>query len=100
MTSLLGRLLGTRGTAGTHLTFTVYTRAQCCCCHKAIDLLADRQKRYGFRIEEVDIDGDPELVAKFGTEVPVVSLGGKLRFRGVVNPVLLDRLIEAEIRRG
>src|SRR3982751_4206148 len=97
MTSLLSRILRPRPKAG-HLTFTVYTRAQCCCCHKAIDLLREQQRRHGFRMEEVDIDSDPELVAKYGTEVPVVSLGGKVRFRGVVNPALLDRLLAAESR--
>jgi glutaredoxin len=81
-----------------HLTFTVYTRAQCCCCHKAIDVLKDYQRRYGFQIEEVDIDSDPDLVAKYDTEVPVVAVGGKVRFRGVVSPALLDRLLLAESR--
>ena len=58
MTSLLTRLLR-RSPRAEHLTFTVYTRAQCCCCHKALDLLRDHQARWGFAIEEVDIDGDP-----------------------------------------
>ena len=79
-----------------HLTFTVYSRAQCCCCHKALDLLRDYQASYGFQIEEVDIDVDPNLTAKYNTEVPVVAVGGKVRFRGVVNPVLLERLLAAE----
>ena len=77
------------------LRVTVYTRAQCCCCHKAIDLLRDYQARHGFAIEEVDVDSDPELAAKHGLSVPVVAFDGKVRFKGVVNPVLLDRLIAA-----
>ncbi len=98
MTSLLSRIFPPRRKAG-HLTFTVYTRKQCCCCHKAIDLLRERQRRHGFRIEEVDIDADPELVARYDTEVPVVAVGGKVRFRGVVNQALLERLLLAESRR-
>ena len=97
MTTLLTRLLR-RSLRAEHLTFVVYTRAQCCCCHKALDLLRDYQSRWGFAIEEVDIDGDPELVAKYNTEVPVVVVGGKVRFRGVVNPALLERLLTAESR--
>ena len=65
---------------------TVYTRVQCCCCHKALDLLKDFQRGHGFQITEVDIDADAELVAKYGNEVPVVAVNGKVRFRGVVNP--------------
>jgi glutaredoxin len=97
MTSLLTRLLPPQPRAE-HLTFTVFTRAQCCCCHKALDLLREQQPRWGFAIDEVDVDGDPELVAKYDTEVPVVAVNGKVRFRGVVNPALLDRLLTGESR--
>ncbi len=95
MNSLLSRIFGSKARA-THLTFTVYTRAQCCCCHKALDLLRDHQRRHGFQIAEVDIDDDPALVARYNTEVPVVTVNGKVRFRGVVNPALLERLLAAE----
>src|SRR5271166_5612336 len=95
MTSLLARIFRPR-TRSEHLTFTVYTRVQCCCCHKALDLLKDYQRGYGFRIAKVDIDADPELAAKYGDEVPVVAVDGKVRFRGVVNPALLERLLTAE----
>jgi len=97
MASLLARLWR-RSPRAEHLTFTLYTRAQCCCCHKALDVLKEAQGRFGFAIEEVDIDGDPDLVARYDTEVPVVSLSGKVRFRGVVNPALLGRLLLAESR--
>ena len=97
MTSLLTRLLG-RSRRTEHLTFTVYSRAQCGCCHKALDLLRAYQRRFRFAIEEVDIDGDPELVARYDTEVPVVAVNGKVRFRGIVNRALLDRLLLAEGR--
>ncbi|MFI5460603.1 MAG: glutaredoxin family protein [Isosphaerales bacterium] len=97
MTSLLARLLHRAPRAG-HLTFTVYTRAQCGCCHKALDLLKNAQKRHRFLIEEVDVDGDPALAAKYGTAVPVVAVNGKIRFRGVVSPSLLNRLLLAEGR--
>ena len=82
-----------------HLTVTVYTRAQCCCCHKAIDLLNDYRRTHRFRVHEVDVDSDPGLVARYGTDVPVVAVDGKVRFKGVVNPVLFERLLVAESRR-
>ena len=98
MTSLLTNIFR-RPSRAEHLAFTVYTRAQCCCCHNALDVLKDAQQRFGFTIEEVDVDGDPNLVARFDTEVPVVELNGKVRFRGVVNPALLDRLLLAESQK-
>jgi len=93
--NLLSRFFSPRLKAD-HLRFTVYTRAQCCCCHKAIDLLEEYRQQYGFALETVDIDADPELAAKYNTEVPVVEVNGKVRFRGVVNPTLLERLLRAE----
>jgi hypothetical protein len=61
-----------------------------------MELLKDAQRRHGFTIDEVDIDTDPELVARYNTEVPVVAVNGKVRFRGVVSPSLLERLLMAE----
>jgi glutaredoxin len=99
MLTLLSRVFRTpRRLSTSRLKFTVYTRAQCCCCHKALELLEEFQKRYGFRIEVVDIDADPELRKVYDTEVPVVAIEGKVRFRGVVNRALLARLLTAELR--
>jgi glutaredoxin len=81
-----------------HLEVTVYTREQCCCCHKALDLLREYQPAHRFTIETVDVDTDPTLIARYGHEVPVVAVGGKVRFRGVVNPALFERLLVAESR--
>ena len=63
-------------------------------------VLKEAQRRFGFTIDEVDIDHDPDLVAKYNTEVPVVTVNGKVRFRGVVNPALLERLLVAESRES
>lgn len=71
----------------------VYTRVECHLCEEAIAILAEYQ-RWLPRTKEVDIDTDPELVAKYGTCVPVVMCDGKVRFRGRISPVLLQRLIE------
>ncbi len=99
MTTLLRRLLRRSDMPkAAHLRFTVYSRAACGCCDKAMKVLKDAQRRFGFTIDLVDIDRDPELVAKYNTEVPVVTVNGKVRFRGVVSPALLERLLIAESR--
>lgn len=97
MTTLLTRFLSRRPRAA-GLTLTVYTRAGCCCCHKALELLQEHRSKWGYDIEEVNVDSDPDLAARYGAEIPVVRLGGKVRFRGKVNPALLDRLLTAEVR--
>lgn len=97
MLSLLSRWAGRKARLDlSHLEVTVYTRAQCCCCHKAEELLREYQDRHRFKLHTVDIDTDPALVAAYGTEVPVVAVGGKVRFKGAVNPVLFERLLVAE----
>ena len=73
----------------------MYTRGGCHLCEAAWQLLTDAQQRHGFSLRQVDIDTDPALVAEHGEHVPVVSVNSKVRFRGVVNPVLLRRLFEA-----
>ena len=78
----------------------MYTREGCHLCQDAWQLLSAAQKRHGFTLEAVDVDGDPELVALYGEWVPVVTVNGEVRFRGGVNKVLLDRLLEAASRRA
>lgn len=81
-----------------HLQITLFGRQGCSCCDVARDLLEDYRARYRFHLDYVDIDTDPNLKSAYETEVPVVAVNGKVRFRGRVNPVLLNRLLEAESR--
>jgi glutaredoxin len=89
-----------RGRRGglTHLRVIMYTRRGCPLCEDAWALLEGERGRYGFALEAVDVDPDPELVERYGLEVPVVVVNGKVRFRGVVNAHLLRRLLRAEGR--
>jgi glutaredoxin len=73
----------------------MYTRQGCHLCETAWDLLSAEQRRHGFSLEKVDVDADPALVAEHGLHVPVVAVNGNVRFRGVVNPMLLRRLFDA-----
>ncbi|HUG70048.1 MAG TPA: glutaredoxin family protein [Pirellulaceae bacterium] len=72
----------------THLTI-LYTRQGCHLCDHAREVLV----RHGLSPLAVDIDADPELVAKYTDCVPVVVIDGRERFRGRVNEVLLRRLL-------
>jgi glutaredoxin len=68
----------------------LYTRQGCHLCEEAKALL----RTEGLQVREVDVDGDPKLGALHGEWVPVVEIGGKVRFRGRVNRVLLRRLLK------
>jgi glutaredoxin len=79
------------------LKIVMYTRNGCHLCDEALAVLASEQKRRGFEIETVDIDGDATLKEKYGECVPVVAIDGKVYFRGRVNAVLLRRLVVARL---
>jgi predicted thioredoxin/glutaredoxin len=83
-----------------NLEMTVFTRHGCHLCDAAWEELRQRQRRYGFGLKAVDVDSDAQLVKEYGTCVPVVVVNGRVRFRGVVNPVLLDRLLRGESQRS
>jgi len=72
----------------------MYTRQGCHLCEQAWEQLEQARQRYGFALRQVDIDGDAQLVREYGECVPVVVVNGRVRFRGVVNRVLLRRLLE------
>jgi glutaredoxin len=77
------------------LQVVMYTRAGCHLCDDAWAILQQSQRAYGFTLESHDIDRDPALAAQYGNCVPVVTVAGKLRFRGRINPELLRRLLNA-----
>src|SRR5262245_50346440 len=82
-----------------HLHFTFYTRAGCHLCEAAWHLLQQEKQRCALHLAAVDVVCDPALVQLYGDCVPVVAVNGKVRFRGQVNEVLLDRLLRAEANR-
>lgn len=81
-----------------NLPIIVYTRRGCHLCEDAERLLQAEQRRYHFELALVNIDTDPLLASQYGDAVPVVTVNGKVRFRGGVNRVLLERLLVAEGR--
>ena len=67
----------------------LYTRDGCHLCDDAKQLL----EQHGLSPVEVDIDDDPALLTEYNECVPVVKIDGKVRFRGKISPILLERLL-------
>jgi len=59
------------------LDLTLYTRAGCHLCDDMKTALAPLVREFGARLAEVDVDGDEELRAHYGNEVPVLFLGAR-----------------------
>jgi glutaredoxin len=79
-------------------TLVLYTRRDCHLCDEALIVLKRFQRELP-PIQIVDVDMEPALAERFDACVPVVEIDGKVRFRGRVNPVLLQRMIDVELSR-
>jgi glutaredoxin len=71
----------------------IYTRTDCELCDDAKQML-DGYEKYLPAIQEINIETDQSLIARYGTCVPVIEIDEKVRFRGRLNEMLLRRLIE------
>lgn len=94
MLAFLRNLLRSAPRQREDLRFTFITRAGCHLCDDARVLIETAKDRHGFQLDIVDVDASPELVGRYGECVPVVLVNDKLRFRGRVNPVLLQRILD------
>ena len=55
--------------------FTLYRREGCHLCEDMLQALQALSSATRFVVEQVDIDLDPQLQARFNADVPVLALG-------------------------
>ncbi len=60
---------------------TLYTRAGCCLCDEAKQVLAAARRRASFDLEEIDIDRHTEWLPLYNDEVPVIAIDGRKAFK-------------------
>lgn len=58
------------------MSLTLLTRAYCHLCDEMRAALRPIAERSSATIDEIDVDANPALEARFGERVPVVILGG------------------------
>ncbi len=83
-----------QASADRHVLF--YTRRGCHLCEEAWEVVEAAREKHGFTLTAVDVDTDPALAKEHGECVPVVAIDGKVRFRGRVNAVLLERMLRGD----
>ncbi len=64
---------------------TLYTRAGCCLCVDAKQVIAAARERVDFDYAEIDIDTDEKLVRLYNDEVPVIAINRRKAFKYKVN---------------
>jgi len=56
---------------------TIYSRENCHLCDVALEALKSVEAELDFKIEKIYIDQDPDLIRRYGEEVPVIHIDGK-----------------------
>jgi glutaredoxin len=77
--------------ASTRSRLTVYHAAGCHLCERALAQVRALRDELGFELDEVAIDGDPELEARSREWLPVVELDGERLFTYYVHEDALRR---------
>lgn len=72
---------------------TLYTRKDCCLCNEMKDVVRRVSRKIPIDLDEIDIDGLPELRDEFGNEVPLLFIDGRKAFKyRVTEKALANRL--------
>jgi glutaredoxin len=79
------------------VALTIYSRPG---CHLCEDMKTAIERAVGrtdldVRIEEIDISTDPELEARYGTEIPVLFVNGKKAAKYRISEWELARLLRS-----
>ncbi len=73
----------------------VYYAAGCHLCERALAQVRALRDELGFALDEVAIDGEPELEAAYRELIPVVEIDGERVFTYYVHEAAFRRRLEA-----
>jgi glutaredoxin len=77
----------------------LYTRNDCELCHEMEQVIAAELPKFDAKIQRVEIDGNSELEARYGTEVPVLFVNDRKAFKYRCTPRELRNRLLREVRR-
>jgi glutaredoxin len=72
------------------LKLTIYSKKDCHLCDEAKSIL----RKYPVELEEIDIEGDAQLLEKYREEIPVIFLDGRKLFKYRVDEKILRRALK------
>ena len=78
---------------------TLYRRRECGLCDDALFELRHLSSELRFTLVERDIDGDPELRARYNDVIPVVAIGETVIAHAPIDPGELRAGLEGRIAR-
>ena len=77
----------------------LYTRNDCELCREMEEMIAAELPKFNARIQRIEIDGNPDLEARFGIEVPVLFINERKAFKYRCTPKELRKRLLREVRR-
>ena len=80
------------------IELTLYTRNDCELCREMEDVIAAELPNFDARINRIEIDGNPDLEARFGLEVPVLFVNDRKAFKYRCTPRELRKRLAREMR--
>jgi hypothetical protein len=83
-----------------NLRLTLITRRDCHLCEEMAAVIDRVAPAFGVPVEVSDVDGDPELLARYSDEVPVLLVNGRKAFKYRVTAPALERRLRAEQGRS
>ncbi len=81
------------------IELTLYTRKDCELCREMEAVIAAELPRFDARLNRVEVDGDSNLEARFGQEVPVLFVNQHKAFKYRCTPRDLRKRLLREVRR-
>ena len=76
----------------------VYSRPGCHLCDEAKDSIRAAGCDEGFELEEINIETNKELLAKYRFDIPVITINGEEKFRHKVDAAKFRELIQNQTR--
>jgi glutaredoxin len=78
------------------LELVLYSRSNCPLCETMEDELRPFIRQYSITVKRHYIDNDPELEQRYGSTVPVLTLGGETLCEYYLNPESLLTVLSQE----
>ena len=69
----------------------LYSKPGCHLCENAKQLLDDARADFDFLLEEINIEEDPALKERLGTQIPVITFDGGNRVAGQISDEKMRR---------
>ena len=74
---------------------TVFHADGCHLCERAVEIVEAARTELGFELELVDIDGDPDLEARYRARLPVIEIDGAPAFTFFVTPAAFRQALSS-----